>query len=120
MSNADMRGKFVWHELLTNDTGAAEQFYSRVVPWKTQPSPMPSYTLWMSGSNRVGGLMSMPEGHAEGTPAHWLIYIATPDVDATVEAAKKLGGNVLKAASDIPNVGRFAVLADPQGAAFAA
>jgi uncharacterized protein len=119
MSNADIRGRFVWHELMTTDPDAASDFYSRVVPWTTQDSGMPSYTLWMSGKSRAGGLMALPEDETSGTPPHWIIYIATPDVDKTVEEAEKLGGKVLKPASDIPNVGRFAVLSDPQGAAFA-
>jgi predicted enzyme related to lactoylglutathione lyase len=63
--------------------------------------------------------MALPEGDGAATPPHWIIYVGSPDVDATVEAAEKLGGKVLKPASDIPNVGRFAVLSDPQGAAFA-
>jgi hypothetical protein len=118
MSNAEIRGRFVWHELMTTDTDAASDFYSHIVPWKTQDSGMPSYTLWMSGKYRAGGLMALPE-EDPSAPPHWIIYIGTPDVDATVDAAEKLGGKVLKSASDIPNVGRFAVLADPQGAAFA-
>jgi predicted enzyme related to lactoylglutathione lyase len=120
MSNADIRGRFVWHELMTTDPDAASEFYSSVVPWTTQDSGMPSYTLWMSGKNRAGGLMALPEDDTSGTPPHWIIYIATPDVDETVEQAQKLGGKLLKPASDIPNVGRFAVLSDPQGAAFVA
>jgi predicted enzyme related to lactoylglutathione lyase len=119
MSNAEIRGQFVWHELMTTDTDAASDFYSHIVPWKTEDSGMPSYTLWMSGKFRAGGLMALPEGDGSATPPHWIIYIGTPDVDETVAAAEKLGGKVLKAASDIPNVGRFAVLSDPQGAAFA-
>lgn len=119
MSNVDIRGKFVWHELMTTDTDAAGDFYSRVVPWKTQDSGMPSYTMWMAGKYRAAGLMALPEEGDSATPPHWIIYIGTPDVDATVAAAEKLGGRVIKGASDIPNVGRFAVLADPQGAAFA-
>ena len=118
MSNAEIRGRFVWHELMTTDTDAASDFYSHVVPWKAEGSGMPSYSLWMSGKYRSGGLMALPEDQS-ATPPHWIIYIGTPDVDATVEAAEKLGGRVLKGAADIPNVGRFAVLADPQGAAFA-
>jgi predicted enzyme related to lactoylglutathione lyase len=119
MSNAEIRGRFVWHELMTTDTDAASDFYSRVVPWKAEDSGMPSYSLWMSGKVRAGGLMALPADDGSATPPHWIIYIGTPDVDATVEAAEKLGGKVLKVASDIPNVGRFAVLSDPQGAAFA-
>jgi predicted enzyme related to lactoylglutathione lyase len=119
MSNAEIRGRFVWHELMTTDTDAASDFYSRIVPWKAEDSGMPSYSLWMSGKVRAGGLMALPEDDGSATPPHWIIYVSTPDVDATVEAAQKLGGKVLKVASDIPNVGRFAVLSDPQGAAFA-
>lgn len=119
MSNADCRGRFVWHELMTSDTDAASDFYSRIVPWKAEDSGMPSYSLWMSGKTRAGGLMALPEADGSATPPHWIIYVGTPDVDATVAAAEKLGGRLLKPASDIPNVGRFAVLADPQGAAFA-
>jgi uncharacterized protein len=119
MSNADIRGRFIWHELMTTDPDAAGAFYSKVVPWKTQPSGMPSYTLWMAGKTQIGGLMALPDSAEAGTPSHWIVYIATSNVDATVEQAERLGGKVLKSAADIPNVGRFAVLTDPQGAAFA-
>lgn len=120
MSNADIRGRFVWHELMTTDTDAAAAFYSKVVPWKTQDSGMPSYTLWMAGKTQVGGLTGLPsDGGETGTPPHWIVYVATPDVDATVAAAERLGGKVLKGATDIPNMGRYAVMTDPQGATFA-
>jgi len=114
MSNAEIRGRFVWHELMTTDPQAAGAFYSKVLPWKTQPSGMPDYTLWVSGKTQTGGLMA----HS-GAPPSWLVYIGTPDVDATAAAAERLGGKILKPPADIPGVGRFAVLADPQGAAFA-
>ncbi len=120
MSNAEIRGRFVWHELMTTDPQAAGAFYSRILPWKTQPSGMPDYTLWMSGKTRAGGLMPQPESARQaGAPPSWLIYIATPDVDSTAAAAQRLGGKVLKAPADIPGIGRFAVLCDPQGATFA-
>jgi predicted enzyme related to lactoylglutathione lyase len=120
MSNADIRGQFVWHELMTTDPQAAAAFYSKVLPWKTQPSGMPDYTLWVAGKTMTGGLMGQPESARQaGAPPSWLVYIGTPDVDGTAAAAERLGGKVLKAPDDIPNVGRFAVLADPQGAAFA-
>jgi hypothetical protein len=118
MSNADIRGRFIWHELLTTDTAAAAAFYPKVVPWRTQPSSMPGYTIWMAGQSQVGGLMAQPSD-AAGTPPQWLIYIGTPNVEATAEHAQRLGARVVKPAADIPNVGRFAVLADPQGATFA-
>ena len=120
MSNAEIRGRFVWHELMTTDPQAAVAFYSKVLPWKTQSSGMPDYTLWVSGKSMTAGLMAQPESARQaGAPPSWLVYIGTPDVDGTAAAAKRLGGKVLKAPDDIPNVGRFAVLADPQGAAFA-
>ena len=118
MSNADIRGKVLWHELLTTDTAAAAAFYPKVLPWRSQPSSMPGYTLWLAGQAQVGGLMALPPD-AAGTPPHWLVYVGTPNVDATAEHAQRLGARIWKPATDIPNVGRFAVLADPQGATFA-
>jgi uncharacterized protein len=120
MSNTDIRGRFVWHELMTTDPQGAAAFYSKVLPWKTQASGMPDYTLWVAGKTQTGGLMAQPESARQsGAPPSWLIYIGTPNVDATAADAERLGGKVLKAPADIPTVGRFAVLADPQGAAFA-
>ena len=120
MSNADIRGRFVWHELMTTDPQGAGAFYSKVLPWKTQPSGMPDYTLWVAGKTQTGGLMAQPESARQaGAPPSWLVYIGTPDVDATAASAERLGGRVLKAPADIPSVGRFAVLSDPQGATFA-
>ena len=120
MSNADIRGRFIWHELMTTDTDAAGAFYSKVVPWKTQASGMPGYTLWHTGKTQAGGLMALPQqSQAAGAPPQWLLYIGTPSVDAAVQDVQRLGGKILKGAADIPNVGRFAVVSDPQGAAFA-
>ena len=118
MSNAELLGRFVWHELLTTDTAGAAAFYPKVLPWRTAPSSMPGYTIWMAGQTQIGGLMALPaEGGA--TPPHWLVYVGTPNVDATCSQAQGLGARVVKAPADIPNVGRFAVLSDPQGATFA-
>jgi predicted enzyme related to lactoylglutathione lyase len=79
---------------------------------------MPGYTIWMAAQTQIGGLMALPSD-GSSTPPHWLIYIGTPNVDATLSQAQGLGARVVKAPADIPNVGRFAVLADPQGATFA-
>ena len=120
MSNADILGLFIWHELMTTDPQGAAAFYSGLLPWNPQPSSTPDYMLWMSGSTGVGGLMAQPEEvRGTGTPPSWLVYLGTADVDATVEAAQRLGARVLKAPTDIASTGRFAVLADPQGATFA-
>jgi predicted enzyme related to lactoylglutathione lyase len=118
MSNAEVLGRFVWHELLTTDTAGAAAFYPKVLPWRTAPSSMPGYTIWMAGQTQIGGLMALP-AEAGATPPHWLVYVGTPNVDATCSQAQGLGAHVVKAPADIPNVGRFAVLSDPQGATFA-
>ena len=78
------------------------------------------YTMWMVDDTPVGAVMELPaKARAMGAPSHWLPYIGTGDVDATIEQALSLGGQVLVPTMDIPGVGQFAVLQDPQGASFA-
>jgi len=118
MSNADLRGRFVWHELATTDTAGAGAFYPKVVSWKTQPwEKDASYTLLMGAKGPNGGVMAL--GTDGGAAPHWTPYIGTPDIAATVEAAKKLGATVLKDVSEVASAGKYAVLKDPQGATFA-
>ena len=121
MPENDIRGRFVWYELLTSDPKQAIPFYTKVIGWGTQEFESgQNYTMWTVRDAPVGGLMQVPEeAKAANVPPHWLPYIGTPDTDATVKQAEKLGGKVLRPADDIPTVGRFAVLADPQGAVFA-
>ena len=69
MSNAEVRGRFVWHELLTTDTAAAAAFYPKVVPWRTQPSNMPGYTIFMASGLQVAGLMALPAERGRGALA---------------------------------------------------
>ena len=114
-------GRFVWYELMTTDTEAAKAFYGDVVGWKAQDAPMPgmTYTLLSAGETQVGGLMALPEQlRAMGVPPNWRGYVAVDDVDAWTEKAKSLGASVRMEPMDIPGVGRFAVVADPQGAVF--
>jgi uncharacterized protein len=114
------RGRFVWHELMTPDPAAAEVFYKTVVGWPTTKMEGFDYTFWWAGEKMVGGLMAtIPEAAAMGAPPAWLAYIEVPDCDASVAQAEKLGGKVLMPAKTMEQAGRFAVLADPQGAAFA-
>jgi hypothetical protein len=115
-----IRGRFLWHELMTTDPNSAQGFYSKVVGWKTQGWDQdPSYKMWMSGGRRMGGLMKHPEeANKLAPPPSWFSYIGTSDVDATVDQGVALGGKVIKRAWDIPNIGRMAILQDPQGAMF--
>lgn len=121
-SMSDSHGKFVWYELMTSDTAAAEPFYRDVVGWNAQDAGMPgmSYTLFKAGEMSVGGMMTMPPNCANGNARPgWIGYIAVADVDKSAAQAEKEGGKVLRAPGDIPGVGRFAIIADPQGATFA-
>ena len=113
--------RFVWYELMTSDLPAAVGFYSKVVGWKAEDSGMPgmAYTLMKVGDAQVAGAMATPpELAAINAPSTWSGYIAVDDVDATEARVLQLGGKVLRPASDIPQVGRFAVVADPQGGSF--
>ena len=115
MSNADPRGKFVWHELLTADTAGAGAFYPKVVSWKSQPwEKDPSYTLWMTKAGPIGGVASLEDGNGR-----WLAYVGVEDVHGTVAQAKSMGAKVIKDVTDMPETGTYAVLTDPQGGEFA-
>jgi predicted enzyme related to lactoylglutathione lyase len=120
MAESSGAGRFVWHELLTTDTAAASAFYTKVVGWTTKPwANDANYTLFMSGSKPAAGLMILPdEAKKMGAPPNWMSYIGTANVDETVTRLVALGGTVLRAAADVPDVGRFAIVRDPQGAVF--
>lgn len=117
-----LHGRFVWAELMTPDPKAAEAFYTKVVGWTTEAFPgsgMP-YTVWKAGSQGIGGMMATTdEMKAAGVPPHWMIYVGVTDIEAAVGKAQSLGGRVQVKPQEIPNVGVFSVLADPQGAVFA-
>lgn len=118
MANPTLRGRFVWHELMTTDTKSAAGFYTKVAGWKTQAwDQNPSYTMFTAKRRPMAGLMALPE---PGAPVMWLPYIGTPNVDETVRQAEGLGGKVAKKPADIPTIGRFAIIQDPQGAMFSA
>jgi predicted enzyme related to lactoylglutathione lyase len=122
MAQGDLRGRFLWYELMTSDPKAAEGFYGEVVGWEARayPGMDTPYTTWMKGETPVGGLMTIPaEAKAGGAPPNWLMYVGTPDADATVQQVKSLGGTVEAGPMEIGGIGRFAVVADPQGAVFA-
>jgi predicted enzyme related to lactoylglutathione lyase len=113
--------RFVWVELMTSDASAAVDFYARVVGWSARDAGMPgmAYTLLQVGDAGVAGVMATPaELQSTGAVATWSGYLAVDDVDAMAAGVLAGGGKVLQPAGDIPGVGRFAVVADPQGASF--
>jgi len=122
MSN-EKRGQFVWYDLMTADPKAAKDFYSQLIGWGTQEwegeGDQP-YTMWTNKETPLGGVMELPEeAKAAGAPPHWMAYVSVDDIEQTVSKVKEAGGSVLHDATEVPGAGSFAVLADPQGAAFA-
>ena len=115
-------GAFSWFELMTNDVDAAKDFYSKLFGWETEKMEMEGgmiYTVVKVNGEAAGGMMGMPSG-AGGMPSMWGIYVTVDDVDETARSVKKMGGKVLVAPQDIPQVGRFCVFQDPQGAILSA
>lgn len=115
------KGHFVWCELGTTDTTAATAFYCAVVGWNATDAGMPDgqYTILNAGKAPAGGIMELPAAVlAAGAKPAWTGYIGVDDVDAFAARLAAAGGKIHRAADDIPGVGRFAVVADPQGAVF--
>ncbi len=112
---------FVWYELMTTDMDAAQAFYSAVVGWTPRDFSQPDmrYTVMHAGDKGVVGVMTLPaEASAGGGRPGWVGYVGTEDVDASTANVRQAGGTVLREPEDILGVGRFSVLADPQGAVF--
>jgi predicted enzyme related to lactoylglutathione lyase len=113
-------GAFSWSELITRDPEMAQGFYAELFGWQVQDmgADMGNYRVVSLGTDQgIGGIMSIPPG-VDAPPA-WGVYVTVADTDASVAKALALGATLLMAPMDIPGVGRFAWLKDPQGAAFA-
>ncbi|WP_346728839.1 VOC family protein [Paroceanicella profunda] len=111
--------RFVWYELMTDDLPAAQAFYADVLGWKLRDAGMPGFTYLVAasaGGDRAG-LMGIPP-EAAGMSPFWCGYLGVADVDAMARRLAQEGGTVQRPPEDIPGVGRFAVVADPQGAGF--
>ena len=105
---------------MTVDPATAGPFYTKVTGWKSEPwASQPSYTIFSAPSGPVAGMSPLPEANrAQGARGAWMTFIGAEDVDAAVSQAEKLGAKVLRAASDMAEVGRIAIVADPHGASF--
>jgi predicted enzyme related to lactoylglutathione lyase len=108
-----------WNELATRQPEVAARFYGDVFGWeaKTTDAGGMNYTEWQNNGRSVAGMMPMGDNFPADTPPHWGVCFAVADVDATVAKVTESGGTVHQPPMDIP-VGRFAAVADPQGAAF--
>src|ERR1700680_1936452 len=115
-------GCFVWYELTTTDAEAAKAFYAKVVGWGIRDASMPgaAYTLFTAGEVAVAGLMDLPdEARKMGALPRWMGYVGVDDVDDATDRLKRLGGTVYVPPTDVPDVSRFSVVADPQAATLA-
>ncbi|MDP4230227.1 MAG: VOC family protein [Bacteroidota bacterium] len=109
-------GSFCWWELNTRDTAKAKAFYTTLFGWTVGGDA--NYTEWKNGDQSIGGMMEI-QAEWGPVPPNWLAYIMVPNCDETVSKIKEAGGSVMMDAMDIPDMGRFAVVADPQHAVFA-
>jgi predicted enzyme related to lactoylglutathione lyase len=112
---------FIWYELMTTDPGAAARFYGAVVGWSVQDAGQgdKDYRQWSIGGETVGGLLPISAAAGEhGMRPMWAGYLNVDDVDESLAGIKAAGGAVHMPATDIPGVGRFAMVSDPQGAIF--
>ncbi len=116
------KGRFVWYDLMTTDPEAAQAFYSKLLDWDMQPiegGDMP-YTVINNRGVSQGGISTIPPQALEkGAPPYWMAYISTPDLDETVVAGVGAGARVLVPPTDVPEMGAFSVIQDPQGAVVA-
>lgn len=110
-------GTLCWNELDTRDVDAALAFYEKVFGLEAQRSP--EYNEFKLGDRVVGGCMAMPEMVPAEVPANWLVYFAVTDVEAAKAKAESLGATSMVGPVDAGEIGRFCVLMDPMGAAFA-
>ena len=116
-------GALCWSELTTHDPKAAEAFYTALFGWVAKhgaASTLPDYTeLGLAGQQPGAGMLKMPDNMPASVPSYWMPYFQVDDTDASTAKAKELGGSLMAGPSDIPHVGRFAILEDPQGGMFA-
>jgi predicted enzyme related to lactoylglutathione lyase len=114
-------GAFCWNELATTDAAAAKKFYTELLGWQLKEgdvTPM-AYTEIVVGGAHVGGIYQTGPESGGNMPPHWITYVSVDDVDASAKRVAELGGKVSLPPMDIPDVGRFCVIRDPQGATLA-
>ena len=114
-------GAYCWVELNAKDLPSDKLFYWNAFGWDPAESTVPgtAYTEFKLGGASVAGALPMYPEAPPDAPSNWLVYFAVEDAHATVAKLTELGGGLFHAVSDIPGVGRFAVVHDPQGAVFA-
>jgi predicted enzyme related to lactoylglutathione lyase len=115
----DAPGSMTWVELSTRDTRKAKEFYTTLLPWEAEERDFDGfrYTTFKLGEQNVGGMFAMDENWPQEIPAHWMVYFAVEDADASARKVEELGGRISVPPTDSP-FGRFSLIGDPQGGAF--
>ncbi|MGD8569089.1 MAG: VOC family protein [Gammaproteobacteria bacterium] len=111
------QGVFSWNELMTTDLTSAKAFYGELLGWTLQDVKAGDmdYTIVKIGDQQVAGMMTVPPDMKNMPPA-WGAYVTVDDIDACIARAESLGGKVCVAPQDVPDIGRFAIIADQQNA----
>lgn len=119
LSETPLHGKFVWHDLITDDVEAAKAFYGGLFGWTfrdaTRPGGGPYVLIVGEGDRLLGGIVEVEDGDGVDY-SRWLGYISSGDVDAAAAAAERLGGRLIVAPREVGTVARITVVQDPQGA----
>lgn len=113
----NMPNTLVWNELQTRDKASARDFYAQVFAWGYDEDAS-GYGMFKVGERIQAGMMQIGADWDPNTPANWTVYFMVADVVAAVAKAAKLGGNILVPVTSMGEMGQFAVVQDPQGAAF--
>jgi uncharacterized protein len=111
-----MNGRFVWYDLLTTDSDAAAEFYTTIIGWTAEPASHDpgGYKMWANGQGTVGGVVACADQDG-GLSPHWMGHVEVGDLDAAVARAQALGGTLRVPPTDIPTIGRYSIIHDPQG-----
>lgn len=115
-------GAISWFELMTSDVSGAKNFYSEIFGWQYEAydgDPAAEYNVVKINGKEAGGMMKIPPQCGDQPPC-WGTYVTVDDIDATVKKVETLGGKIIVPPTEIPNIGRFSVFADPQGAVISA
>lgn len=115
-------GTFSWADVTTTDQDAAKRFYSGLFGWEADDRPVGDgvhYSMMQLGGRDVAAISPQPQQQREaGVPPMWNNYVTVESADAAADRASELGATVHAPPFDVMDVGRMAVIQDPQGAFF--
>lgn len=111
----------VWFEVYTPNAASTIDFYTKLFGWTTEDYDMGNgmvYKMFKAGDKMFAGALETSSPELKDVPPHWSVYINCEDVDKSIDGAKSMGATVIHGPMDIPDVGRMALIQDPNGATF--